>query len=102
LADELITKNANRIPYFILLLISFPFGIANIIALFVPDISIIALSIVLLLIEAILIYKKVYINFSNKEKSVDRAFWFYIFFNLITSLLFMIWGIFYVGSGLSI
>jgi hypothetical protein len=102
LVDQLISKNANRIPYFILLLISFPFGIANIIALFLPDISIIALSLVILLIEFVLIYKKIYINFSNKEKNIDKAFWFYILFNLITSLLFMVWGIFYLGSGLSI
>ncbi|WP_121614208.1 hypothetical protein [Mesobacillus foraminis] len=99
MVDQLINK---RIPYFILLLISFPFGIANIISSFQPDISIIALSFVILLIESILIYNKVYINFSNKEKSIDKAFWFYILFNLITSLLFMIWGIFYLSSGLSI
>lgn len=102
MVDQIISKNANRIPYFILLLISFPFGIANIIALFLPDISIIALSLVILFIESVLIYKKFYINFSNKKKSVDRAFWFYILFNLITNLLFIIWGIFYLSSGLSI
>ena len=99
MVNQLINK---RIPYFILLLISFPFGIANIIALFLPDISIIALSLVILLIEFVLIYKKIYLNFSNKEKSIDKAFWFYILFNLITSLLFMVWGIFYLGSGISI
>jgi hypothetical protein len=96
------SKYAKRIPYFILLLISFPFGIANIISLYHPDISIIAISLVILLIESVLIYKNVFIDFSNKEKSIDKAFWFYILFNLITSLLFMIWGIFYLGSRLSI
>ncbi len=95
-------KNPNKILYFFLLLISFPFGIANIIGLYIPDSSIITISLILLLIEAVLIYFNFYINFSKKERSIDKALWFYIFFNLITNLLFIIYGIFYLGSSLSI
>jgi hypothetical protein len=100
--NQLTNKTANKILYFFLLLLSFPFGIANIISIYIPISSIITISLFLLLFEAALIYLNVYINFSKKERSIDKAFWFYIFFNLITNLLFIILGIFYVGSGLSI
>jgi len=86
---------------FFLLLITFPFGLANIVNIFIP-IEVIFNSLLILAIELVLIFMKVYINFSKKERSIDKAFWFYIFFNIITNVLFIIWGIFYIGSGLSI
>jgi len=99
---QLTNKTTNKILYFFLLLISFPFGIANVISLYIPISSIITISLILLFFEAALIYLNVYISFSKEERSIDKAFWFYILINLITNLLFIIWGIFYVGSGLSI
>jgi uncharacterized membrane protein len=95
------TKSNTKILYFLLLLTTFPFGLANIVNLFIP-IEIVFNSLLILAIELVLIFMNVSINFSKKERSIDKAFWFYIFFNIITNLLFIIWGIFYMGSGLSI
>lgn len=101
MVNQSLNKIAEKGLFFVLLLLSFPFGLANIVNIFIP-LEVVINSLLILAIELVLIFLNVYINFSKKERSTDKAFWFYIFFNLITNVLFSIWGIFYLGSNLSI
>jgi hypothetical protein len=99
--NQLLNKVSNKALLFFVLLLSFPFGLANIVNIFIP-IEIVFNSLLIIAIELILIYMNAYFNFSKQVRSIDKAFWFYIFFNLITNILFVIWGIFYLASNLSI
>ena len=101
MVNQLLNKIANKGFLFLLLLITFPFGLANIVNLFIP-IEVVYNSLLILAVELVLIFTNLYINFSKRERSIEKAFWFYIFFNLITNILFIIWGVFYLGTGLSI
>lgn len=99
--NQSLNKITNKLLFILILLLSFPFGLANIVTIFIP-IEVVFNSLLILAIELVLIFMKIYINFSKSERSTDKAFWFYIFFNVITNILFSIWGIFYIGSRLSI
>ncbi|KQL50489.1 hypothetical protein AN964_22800 [Heyndrickxia shackletonii] len=99
--SKLLNNIINKGSLILLLLITFPFGLANIVNFFIP-IEVVFNSLLILAAELVLIFTTVYIKFSKRERSIEKAFWFYIFFNLLTNILFIIWGIFYLGSGLSI